>query len=185
VRNRGTLVGSIVFGANYGDIAPAVAVLDGALVVANAMPGAGMRTAAIADFIRGAHDCDLEAGDLVTAIRIPRQPMAAASCYLKHGRVAQDRATIGVAVWLAGDAGGACHAVRIAIGGLRHPVVRASAVETILQGQRLTPALMQEAGALAAATLGTQTDELASADYRSQLLRVYLPQALASAVQRL
>lgn len=186
VRNRATLVGSIVFGANYGDIAPAAAVLGGTLVIANAAPAGAVRNASIEAFVRGVGQCDLRPGDLVTAIRIPLLPASSLSCYLKHGRVAQDRATLGVAVWLDCDAGGACSQLRIAIGGLgSHPIVRASAVEALLEGRRLRPELMQEAGALAAATLTTQTDELASAAYRSQLLRVYVPQALASTVRRL
>ena len=41
VRNRGTLVGSITFAANYGDIAPAALALDAKVVIAGS--GAGSR----------------------------------------------------------------------------------------------------------------------------------------------
>jgi carbon-monoxide dehydrogenase medium subunit len=183
VRNRGTLVGSVVFGANWGDVAPAVAVLDGEVILAHAETGATRRIA-IGEFMSAAYRAHPRRGDLVTAIRLPQPAATSASAYLKHGRVAQDRATLGVAVWLALDDRRACAEIRIAIGGLRQPIERAGAVEAMLHGQRLSPELMDEAGALAATTLESQSDELASADYRSQLLRACLPRALACALER-
>lgn len=189
VRNRGTLVGSIVFSANYGDIAPAAAALGAEVIVARADPvqSAGQeRWLAIEQFVVGPGCCDLQAYEIVTGLRVPRPPAAAASCYLKHGRAAQDRATLGVAVRIGRNRAGSVTDIRIALGGLaNHPIVRAHAAETALQAQICTPALLDEAGGIAAESIATQTDELSSAAYRTQLIRVYVPRALETAWRRI
>jgi aerobic carbon-monoxide dehydrogenase medium subunit len=119
---------------------------------------------------------------LLTALFVPVAPARSGSAYLKHGRVAQDRATVGVAAWLVRGTDGRCAAVRLAVGGLEAaPVVRASAIEAEASGAVIDDALLGRLARLAATTLPTQDDELASAEYRRQLLSVYLPRALAAA----
>lgn len=182
VRNRGTLVGSIAFAANYGDVAPAAAVLDASVVIARS---GTTRTQPIAEFVKGVAAVDLAAGEMVTALRLPAPAPRSGSAYVKFGRVYQDRAAIGVAVWLAVDAGGRCHGARIAIGGLpAHPFVRVDGAEALLAGKTADGALAAAAGAAAAATVVTQSDELASAAYRTQLILTGVPRALELARER-
>jgi aerobic carbon-monoxide dehydrogenase medium subunit len=183
VRNRGTLVGSIAFAANYGDIAPAAAALAAKVVVAG---GGGGRTREqpIEDFVRGVGELDLAATEIVTALRVPVPRAGSGSAYVKHGRVYQDRATIGVAAWAAVDSAGRCADVRIAIGGLARPIERAAAAEEALRGRVCDAPRLAEAGEVAAISLPTQSDELASAEYRAQLLRVQVPKALEIALGR-
>lgn len=180
VRNRGTLLGSLVFAAHWGDIAPAAAALNARVEL---LGPDGQRSLALDAFVLAPGRTALGHDEFATGIALPHTP--AGSAYLKHGRAAQDRATLGIAVAVHCDERGRCSAVRIAIGGLAsHPAQRASAVEQLLDGETLGPALLHEAGTLAAAGLVTQNDELASADYRAQLLRVYLPRALELAAVR-
>jgi carbon-monoxide dehydrogenase medium subunit len=182
VRNRGTLVGSVAFAANYGDIAPAAAALGAKVVVAG---GSGRtRVQPIEDFVRGAGVLDLAPTEIVTALRLPIPSARSGSAYVKHGRVYQDRATIGVAAWVAVDGGGHCVDVRIAVGGLAGPIERAAAAEKVLRGKVCDTSPLAEAGEAAAASLRTQGDELASAEYRTQLLRVQVPKALEIALGR-
>jgi carbon-monoxide dehydrogenase medium subunit len=181
VRNRGTLVGSVAFAANYGDIAPAAAALAAKVVVAG---GGRTREQPIEDFVRSAGVLDLAATELVTALRVPLPPARSGSAYVKHGRVYQDRATIGVAAWAAVDSAGRCAHVRIAIGGLTRPIERAAAAEEALRGKPCDATRLAEAGEAAAASLRTQSDELASAAYRTQLLRVQVPKTLEVALGR-
>lgn len=183
VRNRGTLVGSIAFAANYGDVAPAAVAL-GAKVVVAAGPDGKTREQPVSDFVKGVGAIDLGAGEIVTALRVPLPAARSASTYLKHGRVYQDRATLGVAVWVATDGAGHCADVRIAVGGLARPVERASAAEEVIRGKACDTARLAEAGEAAARSLHTQTDELASAEYRTDLLRVQVAKALEIALGR-
>jgi carbon-monoxide dehydrogenase medium subunit len=182
VRNRGTLVGSITFAANYGDIAPAALALDAKVVVEGS--GAGSRAQSIDEFVKGVGLLHLSAGEIVTALRVPLPPARSASAYLKHGRVYQDRATLGVAALVAIAETGHCSDVRIAIGGLAKPVERATAAEDVLRGRPGDTARLTAAGEAAAASLRTQSDELASAEYRTQLLRVQVAKALEVAIGR-
>ncbi len=182
VRNRGTLVGSVAFAANYGDIAPAAAALGATVVVAGG--GGHTREQPIEDFVRGAGVLDLAATEIVIALRVPVPPARSGSAYVKHGRVYQDRATIGVAAWVAVDGAGHCADLRIAVGGLARPIERAAAAEEMLRGKVCDAPRLAEAGEAAAASLRTQSDELASAEYRTQLLRVQVPKALEVALGR-
>lgn len=182
VRNRGTLVGNIACGAHYGDIAPAAAVLDACLSLSLAT--GATRELSVEDYVAAVREPAV-APSLITALSVPPAPSRSGSCYLKHGRVSQDRATVGVAAWLTRGTDGRCAAVRIAIGGLASsPVVRASAVEAAVIGASVDAALLERAGRAAATSLATQDDELASADYRRQLLAVYVPRALQIAWAR-
>ena len=182
VRNRGTLVGSVAFAANYGDIAPAAAALAAKVVVAGGDTRA--REQPIEDFVRGAGVLDMAATEIIVAIRVPVPPARSGSAYVKHGRVYQDRATIGVAAWVAVDGAGHCADVRIAVGGLARPIERAAAAEEELRGKVCDSPRLAQAGEAAAASLRTQSDELASAEYRTQLLRVQVPKALEVALGR-
>jgi CO/xanthine dehydrogenase FAD-binding subunit len=82
------------------------------------------------------------------------------------------------------DGAGRCADVRIAIGGLARPVERATTAEEALRGKAVDAGAIAAAGETAAGSLRTQTDELASADYRTQLLRVQVPKALEIAFRR-
>ena len=183
VRNRGTLVGSIAFAANYGDVAPAAVALGTKVVVAEGSDR-GTREQPIDDFVKGVGVLDLSATEIVIALRVPLPPARSGSAYLKHGRVYQDRATLGVAAWVATDATGRCADVRIAIGGLARPVERATAAEEAIRGKAGDAARLAATGEAAAASLRTQSDELASAEYRTQLIRVQVPKALEIALGR-
>ena len=127
---------------------------------------------------------ELAATEIVTTLRVPVPPARSGSAYVKHGRVYQDRATIGVAAWAAVDGAGRCAEVRIAVGGLARPIERVAAAEEALRGRVGDASRLAVAGEAAAASLRTQSDELASAEYRTQLLRVQVPKALEIALGR-
>jgi carbon-monoxide dehydrogenase medium subunit len=61
---------------------------------------------------------------------------------------------------------GVCSKARIALGAVAPIVMRATAAETLLEGQQLTAALVDEAGRKAAEECSPIDDIRASADYR-------------------
>jgi carbon-monoxide dehydrogenase medium subunit len=182
VRNRATLVGSIVWAMHWGDIAPAAAALGASLRLAGPT---GRRDVGVESFVLGPRHTALRAQEMVLALRLPTPPPHTGSCYLKHGRAVQDRATLGVAVCLTRGPDGRCAEVSIALGGLaQHPICRATQIEDRVRGQILNAALLEDLKHWAPTTITTHTDELASAAYRRQLIGVYVPRALALAWQR-
>ncbi len=178
VRNRGTVLGSLVYAAHWGDIAPAAAVLGAEVEIAGSR---ATRRLTVEEFVLGPRQTALKADELAIALHVPKPN--GGSAYVKHGRVTQDRATLSVAVAL--DHSSGRRAVRIAVGGLSlHPICRALEAEASLQDAVLDDAALRRAGECAANSLSPQTDELASADYRRQLLRVLVPRALGLAAAR-
>lgn len=180
VRNRGTLAGSLVFADPTGDIAPAALALDARVIVAKA--DGSTRREAVETFITGSRSCHLARDELVTAIEIPLPDTRGGSSYIKHGRVAQDRAILGVAVSLTLGPNAVCERIRIAVCGIAPQPRRARALEETLVGKTLDAAALKAAGAFAAESIPTQSDPMASAAYRTQLLRVTVPETIAQAV---
>jgi aerobic carbon-monoxide dehydrogenase medium subunit len=182
VRNRGTLIGNLAHADHTGDmLAPAI-VLDGALTI---MCATGTtRIESVDAFVLGARQCHLASDEIVTGIEFPTAPDADGSCYVKHGRVAQDRATLGVAVSVSIGAHGEFVNARVAIGGVLPRPVRVTDVEAALIDGTINAANLSQAGELAAGVVATQSDELASAAYRTQLIRVMVPECLKTALQR-
>ena len=173
VRNRGTLIGNLVHADHTADmLAPAIA-LDGTLTITSV--SGTTRTQSVDAFVLGARACDLADDEIVTAIDFPLASDAEGSCYVKHGRVAQDRATLGVAVRVTIDGKGGRLAARIVVAG----VMPRPAIVAGIEGTNV-----DQAGELAASTVATQSDELASAAYRTQLIRVMVPACLRTAFQR-
>jgi carbon-monoxide dehydrogenase medium subunit len=62
--------------------------------------------------------------------------------------------------------------------------MRARAAESVLEGKKLTPSLLAEAAAAAAAEAKPVSDLRASADYRREMTEVLVRRALRHAQQR-
>ena len=80
VRNRGTLGGSIAHADPSADWLSCFMALDAGILISG--PGTA-REAAIADFVRGALDCDLAENELITGISLPRLSAKARCGYAK------------------------------------------------------------------------------------------------------
>jgi carbon-monoxide dehydrogenase medium subunit len=93
VRNRGTIGGSLAHADPHGDLPAAVLALDGELVAVGAR---GTRRIRARDFFRTYMTTALEAGELLTEIRVPALD-GAGSAYEKFNRRAQDWAVVGCA----------------------------------------------------------------------------------------
>ncbi len=132
---------------NPSDMAVALLAFDAVVHVTGPQ---GSRAVALADLHRlpgeaPQRDTTLEHGELVTAVDLPRLPMAARSAYRK----VRDRASyafalvsVAAAVELDGDAIGD---VRIAFGGLAHAPWRATRAEDALRGGPATEAAFHAA----------------------------------------
>lgn len=134
-----------------GDMAVALLALDAELVVQGA---AGERRISLADLYRLPGDTPqrettLKPGELITAILLPPNDAAGHSHYLKlRDRASFEWALVSVAVALEMD-GSRVRQARVVAGGVGTKPWRLAHVETMLQGNALTPEQTRRAGDLA------------------------------------
>ena len=182
IRNRGTIAGSLVHADPSADYPPAVMALDGQLVVAKA--DGGTRTVALDDFLAGPLMSDIGEDELVTRIEIPAPAARSGGAYTKHSQVAGDFAIISVAAHITLDPSGICQQASIVVGGVMPKPGRAEQAAGLLQGKALDAPLLTQAGEAAAEEVETEDDVRASAAYRSQLIRVTVPEVVRQASTR-
>ena len=182
IRNRGTIAGSLVHADPSADYPPAVMALDGQLVVAKA--DGGTRTVALDDFLAGPLMSDIGEDELVTRIEIPAPAARSGGAYAKHSQVAGDFAIISVAAHITLDPSGICQQASIVVGGVMPKPGRAEQAAGLLQGKALGAPLLTQAGEAAAEEVETEDDVRASAAYRSQLIRVTVPEVVRQASTR-
>jgi carbon-monoxide dehydrogenase medium subunit len=177
VRHRGTLGGSLAHADPAGDL-PAVALALDAVLIARG-PG-GEREITAADFFVDYLTTALQAGEILTGIRVPKLGAGWGYRYEKFHRTAQAWAIVGVAA-LARRSNGRVAEARIGLTNMGPVPVRATAAEQAAAGADASRAAL--AAAAASAGDGTQPpDDLSgAADYRRHLARVLTGRALAAA----
>jgi carbon-monoxide dehydrogenase medium subunit len=178
VRNMGTVGGSLAHADPAGDWG-AVMLAAGAEVVARSREGE--RTIAVRDFFRGLLETALEPTEILTEVRVPRPRGRAGGTYLKLERKVGDFATVGVAVQLELDDGriGRAGIGLTAVGAVN---VRAAAAEEHLAGAEPTAEAFAEAARLAAAAAEPTSDVRGSAEYKRDVVRVYVERGLERAL---
>ncbi len=164
VRHRGTIGGSLAHGDPASDLPAAVLALGGTLVARG--PG-GTRAIGADDFFRGFLETALGPGEVLTEIRVPKQP-AARWGWQKITRRAQDWAIVAVAAVSNGR-------TRVALVNMDARPVRAHGVEDALA----SGAPVEEAARRAAEGLSPPTDLNGDAAYRSHLAGVLVRRALS------
>lgn len=182
IRNRGTLAGSLVHADPAADYPPAILALNGRLVLMK--PNGSTRVVSADDFFVGPLTSAVDEDELVTRIRIPVPPTQAGGAYTKKCQVAGDFAIISVAAQVVLTPSGNCQQATIVIGGVMPKATRAPKTAALVVGTSLDDATLARAGEAAAAEVETQDDVRASAAYRSQLIRVTVPQMLRQAAAR-
>ena len=180
VRNRGTLVGSVCHADPAGDWGSALLALDATLVARSA---GGERTLKADGFFTGPLTTVLNADEVVTEVRIPIPKGRAGGAYLKLERKVGDFATVGVAVQVELD-GDRIARAGIGLTAVGPQNIRAVDAERSLQGKPPTDEAFAEAGRLAAAAAEPNADVRGSAEYKRDVVRVFVQRALKTAVQR-
>ncbi len=174
VRHRGTIGGSLAHADPAADLPAAVLAADAVIEAAST---AGTRMIPAADFFVGPLVTALQPGEMIVAVRVPRQ-RDRRQHYEKVPHPASGYAVVGVAVSLA-LAEGRVRDARIGVTGTAGHAFRARAAERVLEGESLTAALIAEASGLVADEAEILGDSVyASAEYRRHLLQVSLSRAL-------
>lgn len=180
IRRKGTMAGNICNASPSADTASILVAMNAVVKVYNAD---GSRDIPIDDFFKGVKKTSLQPGDIVTEIFIPELKKAEGSAYFKHSvRKAMDLAIIGVGARITMD-GNKIAAARICMGGVGITPLRASKAEEILIGNEITDDLLEKAGTAASEECSPISDVRASAEYRTDMVRVYTKRAVKKAVE--
>ena len=172
VRNRATLGGNIGTASPIGDLPPVLLSLDATLRLASA---SGSRVLPLADFFKGYRQTDLQSGEVIVSILIPKAIAPGAVRRLSQSYKIGKRGTDDISIVAAaftidlGDRNQILQA-RLAYGGVAATPIRAIAVEQFLIGKPWTIATVQQAKALLSEAFTPLTDLRGSADYRQRLI---------------
>lgn len=180
VRNRGTLGGNIAHADPASDL-PAVLVALGATVHVQG-PG-GARQVAAAGFFVDLLTTDLRAGEIVTAVEVPRLGLGTGTAYLKVEHPASGYALCGAAAVVSLDADGRATAAALAFNGIA-PTPVTAAVGAALAGKIPDDAAIAAAVEAAVSVSDPLGDVQASGEYRVALAKVYGCRALERARDR-
>jgi carbon-monoxide dehydrogenase medium subunit len=178
VRNQGTFVGSLCHADPQGDWGSVMLALDGS-VVARSQAG-GERVIPIGEFLEGPFTCSLRPDELAVEARVPDPGTEFAGTYLKLERKVGDFATVGVAVFLA-MSGGTVAKAGIGLTGVGATNIKATAAEQALVGNTISDELITEAARLAAEASDPRTDVRGTAEYKRDVVRIYVERGLRSA----
>lgn len=174
VRNMATIGGALAHGDPHMDLPPVLIALDAS--VNTTAPGGG-RSLKVRDLHSGYYETVLDEDELISSVEIAPQG-SRRSTYLKcTTRAAKDWPALGVAVSVDLADGGASEP-RLVIGSVGDRPVRIAEAEAALDGRELTPDVIRRAGEAAADNIETIPDELGSAAYKKELVRVYVERAL-------
>ena len=132
----------------------------------------GAKTMGLDPFFVGPNKTVLKRNEVLSQIIIPKEIERFKGVYLKHGpRKAMDIGIVNVAILLDADASGFCNQIMIALGAVAPRPIRAQKAEALLNTNRLTPELIQEAAEAASNEATPITDFRASAGYRKELVK--------------
>jgi aerobic carbon-monoxide dehydrogenase medium subunit len=182
VRNRGTVVGSLVHADPAAELPAVLVLLGGTMELASADDG-GPRRVAAADFFLGPLESALRPGELATAAVFPVPPAGTGSAWLEVARRHGDYALCGVGALVRLDGGlwvEAARAALISVGPVPVPVDLTDA----LGGQPHDAADWAAAGRLAAAAVDPEDDIHATAAYRRHLAGVLTARAARAAAAK-
>jgi aerobic carbon-monoxide dehydrogenase medium subunit len=180
VRYAGTLGGNVANGDPGNDMPAVMMCLGAAYEIAG--KSAGRRIPA-REFYQGAYFTALEAGEILTAVRIPAPPAGHGFAYQKLKRKVGDYATAAAAVMLT-MSGGRVATCSIGLTNVAETPLWAEEAGKILAGSGLDAATVKKAVAAAEAITSPATDARGPAHYRTKMAGVMLARALARAKAR-
>ena len=178
VRNVATVGGSLAHGDPHMDLPPVLCALGARVSIAAA---GGERSLPVEELITGYMDTALRRAELITRVTVPLQAGRRAA-YLKcTARSADDWPALGVAVRMDVD-DGVVSGCSVFLSAATDRPTRARQAETELLGHPAgEPSAARRAGEAAAAETALAGDSFASAEYKRQLVRVYVARAVAVA----
>ena len=173
IRNVASIGGNLCNASPCADSALPLLVLGARLRV---WCPAGSREVAIEDFFVGPGKTCCQPGEILTSILLDAPLPGTVGCFMKKGRVRMDLSLASVAMLLQLD-GTSCVRARIAAGSVAPLPLRLRSAEALLEGRTVTPTLLAEVRAASEAAVSPITDVRTTADYRRQMVGVFVQRA--------
>ena len=174
--------GNLVTAVPSMDSGPTLMALEAIVTVIGA---AGRRQVPLSEFFLGPRKTILKPDELLAEIIIPKANLGKPTHFYKFGlRKGQALALVNAAAsfWVDWDKN-VFVAPRVALGAVAPKVIRAPQAEAFLEGRKITPEAMEEAGRIAVSDARPITDFRASADYRKNLVAVLTKRCIEGAYE--
>jgi len=180
VRNLGTIGGSLAHADPEGDWASVMLACGGEIVATSTT---GERVVPVTEFIADMFTTTLRPDELLTEVRVPKYQGPAGGTYLKLERKIGDYATVAVATHLELGGDGRITNAGIALTSVAPKNTKAIDAERLLVGQLPGDELFAEAAELAAQASDPKTDVRGPAEYKRDVVRVFVRRGLAKAAE--
>jgi carbon-monoxide dehydrogenase medium subunit len=177
IRNRGTVGGSLAHADPAAELPGIVVTCEAKIAVVGK---SGARVIDAANFFQGPLMTALRPDEIVTEIRFPAWPAKRRFGFQEFARRRGDFALAAAALFYDEDGGKARNAHVGAVGVADRPL-RLTAVEQVLNGNKIDEVVIAKAEAAAAAAVDPADDIHAGGTYRKALLGVMVERALRSA----
>jgi aerobic carbon-monoxide dehydrogenase medium subunit len=180
-RNTGTIGGNVSHGDPSGDPMPVFMALNATLKIVGP---AGERTVHADDFTTGYYETALQHEELLAEIQVPTPPPHTGTRYLKFAQITGDHGNASAAVSITLDAKKVCKDARIVVGCAEPAPMRIKAAEDVLKNNKITDALLAEAGAIVSKEATFTSDNESSREYKEELAGVLVKRAGKEALER-
>jgi carbon-monoxide dehydrogenase medium subunit len=177
IRNRGTVGGSIAHADPAAEMPGIVVTCEAKIAVVGK---AGARVIDAANFFQGPLMTALEPDEIITEIRLPAWPAKRRFGFQEFARRRGDFALAAAMLFYDEDGGKARNAHAGAIGVADRPL-RLTAVEQVLNGNKIDDAIIARAETAASASVEPADDIHAGGAYRKALIGVMVERALKNA----
>jgi carbon-monoxide dehydrogenase medium subunit len=174
IRNVGTVGGNLCNCSPCADTALALLILDARVILRNSR---GSREVALEEFFIGPGESCLCGGELMTEILLDKPAPNVRAIFMKKGRVKMDLAVASVGVLLEMDSD-TCKKARFAAGSVAPVPLRLKKVEELFENAVISKEMLEEAKKIAMSSISPITDIRSTADYRREIVGVYVKRAL-------
>jgi carbon-monoxide dehydrogenase medium subunit len=182
LRNLATVGGNVGNASPAADSIPPLVALGATSEIAG--PG-GSRNVSLDECFVGPGKTILAADELFTVFHIPPPPANSGNVYQRlTPRSAMDIAVVSVAATVQLDGSRRVTDCRIVLGAVAPVPLRAAGAEAVLRGNAPSPALLKQAGEIAAQETRPITDMRGSAAYRRAMIAVLTGRVVELAAQR-
>ena len=182
VRSVATLSG-VLAEADYASDPPSALLALGAAVRLASLEGE--RVVPLTDFFHGFYETALGENELIREVEIPLPPPGTVGAYTKYvTRSSEDRPCVGVTVVLRLGEDERCQDLKVVVGAATEVPLKLPEAESAARGQVLTGELAREIGEVYAADARTLSDGRGSAEYRREMIRVWVRRTIDQARDR-
>ncbi len=179
-KTMGTAIGNLCVATPASDVAPPLYAMGARMKIVGVD---AEREIPIEEFFVDAGKTALGPHEIVTEIVVPSLPSGSGSAFMKLSKTAEDIAKVNAAVMVT-LAGGRCEDARIALGSVAPTPIRAIGAETMMKGQKMDKKTIEEASASAAEAATPISDIRSTAEYRKEMVRILVKDALQEAAAR-